>query len=532
VPALVRQHRRLRDIGEAWTDPAALYVRWIRLVGPVVVGAWVLLLDAVADDAPASRSFGLASIASGLVVGGAARLLVPRLGSRAVVRMLTWFDVVVLAWLVSSPSDAGAASLLLLWPIVVVAMLLTPLESIATAFATVLLTMAFALARDAAADDFRGVPFGVLIVALLLAALRGNEHRATAERREMALQLDAAQRLAKVGSFEYRMGESHVSWSRQTRRLYGVADDAELSVEMIRELVREEDIPALGVAFRGALERQEPFELDVGISRADDGGRRVLHMVGRGVEGPGAPRLIGTVQDVTDLRRLDAMREEFVAAASHELRTPTSIVLGFATTLTSRWDELSEQDRRRFAGEIDEAARRLSLLVEDVLQATQIEASTVSCRHEPFDLRAEVLDVVATWPGQLPVEVAPGSAPGAARVIGDPIRTRQVLGNLLDNAERHAHGATRVRIELATDDGSVQVRVSDDGVGIAVGDRERIFERFVRLDRSVIGTGLGLYISRRLAEAQDGSLEASIAPGGRGATFTYSLPADPDRVEP
>ncbi len=515
---------------DGYMDPALLYVRWIRPIGPVVAGAMAALTGLVSSDDGTVRD-GVVAMVAGFV-GLFGILLVRRLEVLRVVRLVTWFDVAFVTAAYSLDGASGSHGAAFLWPLLAAAMLLRPRDAVWTGLGLLVGVVVFGEIRgDLDWSSYAASAIGVIAITALLAMLRTNEHRVARERADLARQLDAAQRLARVGSFEFGVDDDVVAWSPQTRRLYGVDEGVELGVERLRALVHPDDIPLVGAAFVGAFERAEPFELDMRINRADDGDPRVLHLVGRAVDGVVPPRLFGTVQDVTDLRRLDAMREEFVAAASHELRTPTSIVLGFATTLTTRWDELADSDRREFAREIDDAARRLSLLVEDVLQATQIESSTVSCKSESFDLREEVLEVVATWPGKTPIRVGVDEMgnDGSTFVIGDRLRTRQVLGNLLDNAERHARDATRVHVQIrpAFSGGSVVTAcVIDDGRGVPAVDRDRIFERFVRLDRSVVGTGLGLYISRRLAEAQGGSLVVEDAPGEHGAAFAYSLPAD------
>jgi signal transduction histidine kinase len=175
---------------------------------------------------------------------------------------------------------------------------------------------------------------------------------------------------------------------------------------------------------------------------------------------------------------------------------------------------------------------RLSLLIEDVLQVSQIESGNVHCLHEPFDLRAEVTDLVRTWPGAAAVELDDGDVNGPIRAVGDAARTRQVLVNLLENAERHARDANApVRIHVGRNGRSVQAVVADAGPGIPPEAQDRIFERFVRLGQDSTGTGLGLYISRRLAEAQGGTLHVESVPG-RGATFTFALPADAGTDDP
>ena len=230
---------------------------------------------------------------------------------------------------------------------------------------------------------------------------------------------------------------------------------------------------------------------------------------------------------VEELRRLSALRADFVSLVSHELRTPMAAVIGSAQTLQQRWRELSPEQRESFLELIAGETARLATLISDVLDTSRIEAGTFSFRFSDVDLGRLVLDSVATAQvGQDEVRLRAEVREPLPPIRGDAERLRQVLMNLLDNAIKYSPADGEVEVRAYAEDGRVRVDVCDAGPGIAQEDQRLIFEKFGRVvgARGRPGTGLGLFIARSIAEAHGGSLDVSSAPE-QGATFTLDLPA-------
>ena len=229
---------------------------------------------------------------------------------------------------------------------------------------------------------------------------------------------------------------------------------------------------------------------------------------------------------VEELRRLSALRADFVSLVSHELRSPMAAVIGAARTLQVRWRELQPDQREAFLALIGDETARLASLVGDVLDTSRIDAGTFSYRFGDVDVGALVQESVATaaiTQDEVPVTAEiPTSVP---LVRGDAQRLRQVLGNLIDNAVKYSPAGSPVQVSVTGLNGNVAVSVRDEGSGIASGDQRLIFEKFGRVTggNTKPGTGLGLYIARSIAEAHGGSLAVASAQG-RGATFTLTLP--------
>ncbi|MEX2211474.1 MAG: ATP-binding protein [Gaiellaceae bacterium] len=231
---------------------------------------------------------------------------------------------------------------------------------------------------------------------------------------------------------------------------------------------------------------------------------------------------------VDELRRLSALRADFVSLVSHELRSPMAAVIGSARTLQQRWRELKPEHRDSFLELIAEETGRLAQLVGDVLDTSRIEAGTFSYAFSDVDVGRLVEDTVSSAElEQDAVRVVVGVRGPLPPVRGDSERLRQVLRNLIDNAVKFTREGGEVQVSAYTYGDRVLVDVVDSGPGIAREQQTVIFEKFGRAKTdggAKPGTGLGLFIARSIAEAHGGTLGVESAPE-RGATFTLSLPA-------
>jgi two-component system sensor histidine kinase KdpD len=224
-------------------------------------------------------------------------------------------------------------------------------------------------------------------------------------------------------------------------------------------------------------------------------------------------------QHVSELVRLDQLKSQFVALVTHELRTPIASIIG-AISIAQRPEMASE--RQEMDDIVQRQARRLDRMVEDLLAAAMLEQGDTREHDELVD--AAALARIAATDAEvsgLEVEV---EGPSSALVVGDAEWLRRIFDNLLDNAKKY--GAAPVRIEIAAEQGAVVVTVLDGGPGVPEHERERVFERFQRLQGrgTQPGLGLGLPIVRGLVRSLGGEIWIGDAPGG-GAAFRVSLPA-------
>jgi signal transduction histidine kinase len=232
-------------------------------------------------------------------------------------------------------------------------------------------------------------------------------------------------------------------------------------------------------------------------------------------------------QTVEELRRLSALRADFVSLVSHELRSPMAAVIGAARTLQERWRALTVGQRDAFLALIADETARLAALIGDVLDTSRIEAGTFSYSFTDVDLGRVVEDAVATASvGQDGVRVRARVTRPLPPIRGDRERLRQVVMNLIENAVKYSPEGEEVEVSAGTENGAVRISVTDRGPGIPRDQQRLIFEKFGRAEVPGIskpGTGLGLFIARSIVEAHGGSLEVR-SPPEAGATFTLTLP--------
>jgi two-component system, OmpR family, phosphate regulon sensor histidine kinase PhoR len=286
-------------------------------------------------------------------------------------------------------------------------------------------------------------------------------------------------------------------------------------------------VPGLHEAFQAALATTEPLTREIALGGADD---RVIRASLATIREGGAT--IGTVavfHDVTELKRLEQVRREFVANVSHELRTPLTAIKGYAETL--RDGGLRDPARAaEFVEVIQRHAERLRDLIEDLLDLAAVEQGEARLALAPTPVRetvaqaeAVIRPAAAARSQTLAIDI-PAGLPDA---LADRDRLAQVLINLLDNAVKFTPERGRVTVSASAAAGRVTLAVGDTGVGIPPADLGRIFERFYRVDRSRDrregGTGLGLAIAKHLVQAMGGTIEVESRQGS-GTTFRVTLP--------
>ncbi len=241
------------------------------------------------------------------------------------------------------------------------------------------------------------------------------------------------------------------------------------------------------------------------------------------------------LQDVTELRRSEVIRREFVANVSHELRTPLASLKALAETL----EEGALDDppaAREFLGQMHVEVDSLAQLVQELLDLSRIESGQATLRPEavpPAGLAMEAESRLRMQAERAGVVVAVETPEALPTVWADPLRVAQVLINLLHNAVKFTPAGGRVTLRVAPDPEGIRFTVADSGIGIAPGDIARIFERFYKVDRSRAsgGTGLGLAIAKHIVQAHGGRVWAESPGEGLGTTFSFTLPLAPAPVQ-
>jgi two-component system phosphate regulon sensor histidine kinase PhoR len=291
------------------------------------------------------------------------------------------------------------------------------------------------------------------------------------------------------------------------------------------EVIRHPDISAqLATALRG--ESVDPGEMPLGRDLT-----RLFIARAAPVGGPGGGAVL-VLHDITDLKRADQIRRDFVANVSHELRTPLTAIRGYAEALA---EEPDTEQRKRFVDIIARHSLRMERLVADLLRLARLDARQEVLDMAPCELQqiftAVVTDLARTI-GEKHQHVVMSVEPDACSMRADPAKLHDVVRNLVENAVNYSPDRAEIRLAAARRDGVVDLTVSDTGPGIPESDLTRIFERFYRVDKARTrpgGTGLGLAIVRHLVELHGGTVKAENRRSG-GATFTVTLPAGSDPI--
>jgi PAS domain S-box-containing protein len=332
----------------------------------------------------------------------------------------------------------------------------------------------------------------------------------------------AARVLEHVGDGVFQVDQDGriTIWNRAAQNITGVSTERALGTHLTEiwttweqvsprvEITREPVAEGRREAFPFEIEGREHWLAISGVSAGDS--------------------TVYAFRDVTESHVLEEARRDFLATASHELRTPLAAVYGAAQTLRKHHLEVSQGDV--LLEMIARESERLAGILDDLLVATRLDTGTIQLSIGQCDGRRLVEEIVALEREAAPAEfelAVVADDEEMPNVACDQARLRQVLMNLVENAIKYSPGGGRVEVALRQHNGRVQFSVADEGLGIPETERERVFEKFYRLDprlaRGVGGTGLGLYISRELVERMEGSIWVESEPG-KGSTFHVDLP--------
>jgi signal transduction histidine kinase len=353
--------------------------------------------------------------------------------------------------------------------------------------------------------------------------LRGLDRRVEEQRRALERH---ARVLEHVGDGVFLVDADGVIrlWNRSAERITGIsvaavlerrADDAIPGWADIASLIPTWPTPGPGRR-RGTV----PLEI----------GDRELWVSISGIEF--SDGVVYAFRDVTDERRIDALKDEFVATVSHEVRTPLSAIYGASMTLQRNDLEVGDDTRARLVAIIASEADRLARIINEILLANHIDSGRLRMVRERADVTELAKGVVETLrmmaPESIRIELAGSDELPPIETDGD--RLRQVLSNLVENAVKYSPDGGVVELRIDRRESGVRFSVRDEGLGIPPSEHDRIFDKFYRLDphltRGVGGTGLGLYICRELVRRLGGRTSVS-SETGQGSTFFVDLAVGP-----
>jgi PAS domain S-box-containing protein len=401
-------------------------------------------------------------------------------------------------------------------------------------------------------QTFTGVLAGTaMLLSAAVAERKASELREidsanTLRHREEMLRL--AQRAGGVGTFEWDFQNQLANCSPEFFEMFGLASrDGVMQGAEWAQFVHPDDRERMAAHLARALERTEPATTDYRIIRAD-GVERWLTYAGQIRDTAGGARMLGTVADITDRKRMESalreakeaaesanqLKDQFLATLSHELRTPLNAILGYARMLQT--DSIAPEKRPRAIDIIERNAAAQNQLIEDLLDISRITRGQVRLEPTPTSVGAVLREAVE---GVRPAADAKRIAldvnidPDAGIISADATRLQQVFWNLLTNAVKFTTPGGRVTASVRrAGDNDVEVAVIDTGEGITADFLPFVFEPFRQADAKLArghgGLGLGLAISRQLVELHGGTIRANSDGIGQGATFAVRLPRQGD----
>ncbi len=315
-------------------------------------------------------------------------------------------------------------------------------------------------------------------------------------------------------------------------RLLLVNDAARRMLNMESELLGRHYVEAVrqpGVVGQldAALKGEQRQPVEVQLDALSAAGPRIFRAQATPATAEGGGAVL-VLHDISDLRRADRIRRDFVANVSHELRTPLTAVRGYVEALMD--DPVEPEQQRTFLEVIDRHTARMERLVRDLLRLARLDAQQETANVRAIDVATlfheasnDLTERIERQALQVDIKVKPA----AAVIDADPTKMHDALRNLIENAVNYSAKGARIELEAHADGDRVLLTVGDYGPGIPEADLGRVFERFYRVDTSRTrdpgGTGLGLSIVRHLVELHGGNVSAANRPEG-GAVFTISLP--------
>jgi PAS domain S-box-containing protein len=348
--------------------------------------------------------------------------------------------------------------------------------------------------------------------------------------RENTATLEAAQEIAHVGSWRWNPTKRFMEWSPELFRILGLDLLKRPTYRQYLERVHPDDREVFEKMVQRARTSGKPMSGIHRIIRRDDGSTRVLEIRGERLAGSSSrnARLLGTARDITEQYELQQRQREFVSIASHELRTPITALMGYLAMMKNG---APAERLPQFTDRAFDAALRLSKLIEDLLNVARLEEGRTTLSYElikPSKLVTEVVrDLRPSFAARKTKLTYKDALKESDRIRVDSLKLRQVLSNILDNANKYTPNGGKVTVETFRSGRHVAFRVTDTGIGIHKDNLRRIYDKFFReytsLSVKAGGTGLGLFITKELIERMSGQL-AIESEQDVGTTVTILFP--------
>jgi signal transduction histidine kinase len=339
--------------------------------------------------------------------------------------------------------------------------------------------------------------------------------------------LNRAQAVAHTGSWRLDVRHNQLLWSDETHRIFGIPKGMPMTYETFLASVHPEDREYVDQEWTAAL-RGEPYDIEHRIIVGDEvkwvREKAELEFDSRGLLKGG----FGTVQDMTEHKKLDQLKDDFIGLVSHELRSPMTVITGAINTALTEAERLSPEETRQLLKDASLESELLSHLLGNLLELSRVQASRLVLHAEAIDIKRVIQDAVERIKRQSSTHQFVVKLPRKLPLVyADPLRLERILYNLLENAVKYSPQGGKIQVSAKPEGEYLVIGVSDQGVGISPADQDKLFAPFQRLEEfrpeAARGVGLGLLVCRRLVEAHGGRIWVESKPG-YGSTFFFTLP--------
>jgi two-component system CheB/CheR fusion protein len=344
--------------------------------------------------------------------------------------------------------------------------------------------------------------------------------------------LNKAQHIAKMGSWEWNRRANTMSYSEGFYTLLHLKKDQYLNQEYgLLDFIHPDDKPRVKRIIDSAVKNGRAYRYEARLTLPH---KSLMYVQSDGVpilnKAGNVTKVYGTVHDITDLKQLDIARKDFVAIASHQLRTPASSVKQYIGMLLGGYAGTVSETQAKMLQTAYESNERQIIIVNDLLYVAQLDSGNLHMKPEVVDLVSFLHGIIEELMPQYMASEQSVKFNSHFRQLYckvDPSLMRMVVENIVDNARKYSHPDTHIAISLAHTDNQVRIAIADNGVGMSSEDTKKLFQKFTRIDNPLSsiagGSGLGLYLSYKLVTMHGGKIKVT-SKLGKGSTFTIMLP--------
>lgn len=373
--------------------------------------------------------------------------------------------------------------------------------------------------------DHEGNIMGASKIARDITQKKKYEEVIARSQERLQLAIDAG----RIGIWDWDIVNNKILWTDRVYEIHGVRKGSAIGeLERYSQHHHPEDAARVKTAIEQALKGTKPYKEEFRIITPQGKVRWVETRANVIRDQDGKPiRMLGATTDITERKNLEQQKDEFIGIASHELKTPVTSIKAYTQLLESKFRKEGYEQPAMLLTKANSQLDKLTGLISDLLDVTRIETGKLEYHEGIFDFNEMVKETVDQIQLTSPKHTINTTLAPTRKVYGDRDRIGQVLTNFLTNAVKYSPQADKIHVTTSQSNDEISVSVRDYGIGIREDVKDKVFERFFRVEtlsgQTFPGMGLGLYISSQIIQSQRGRIWVKSTPG-KGSTFSFSLP--------